>query len=78
MALHDWEVQATYRNNKKRYGRIDTALDKMREYYEFWATEMNLHLVFGNMQKRPWQFIIIGVLRTFADVDNVKAQGSLL
>lgn len=32
----------------------------------------------GNMQKRPWQFIIIGVLRTSADVDGVKAQGSLL
>lgn len=52
MALHDWEVQAAYRNYKKRYGGVDLALEKMQEYYESRVTGMNLHFVLGNMQKR--------------------------
>jgi hypothetical protein len=76
MQLHDWEVETTYHNYKRRYG--PAALDKMAEYYQTRATAMNLHLIMGNMHKRPWQFIIIGVLRTTADVDRADAQAQLL
>jgi len=31
----------------------------------------------GNMHKRPWQFMIIGVLRTTADIDHADSQQSL-
>jgi hypothetical protein len=77
MQLHDWEIEATYHNYKRRYGSVAAALDKMVEYFQGKAPTMNLHLIMGNMHKRPWQFIIIGVLRTTADVDHVDDQGSL-
>ena len=78
MQLHDWEVEATYHAYKRKYGTPQAALDKMVGFYEQRAPRMNLHLIMGNMQKRPWQFIIIGVLRTAADIDRADAQGSLL
>ena len=78
MQLHDWEVEATYHNYKRRYGSPEKALEKMVEFYEHRAPAMNLHLIMGNMHKRPWQFIIIGVLRTTADFDNADAQQSLI
>lgn len=75
MQLHDWEIEATYHSYKKRYGSVSTALEKMTEYFQGKAPTMNLHLIMGNMHKRPWQFIIIGVLRTTADLDRADAQG---
>lgn len=77
MQLHDWEVETTYHNYKRKYGSTQKALEKMLEYYEQRLPKMNLHLIMGNMHKRPWQFIIIGVLRTTADVDNADAQRKL-
>lgn len=76
MQLHDWEIETTYHAYKRRYGAA--ALAKMAEYYQTRATAMNLHLIMGNIHKRPWQFIIIGVLRTTADVDRSDAQAQLL
>lgn len=75
MQLHDWEVEATYHHYKRKYG--GQALKKMVEYYEYLAPKMNLHLIMGNLHRRPWQFIIIGVLRTTADVERADAQGGL-
>lgn len=49
----------------------------MVDYYERRAPAMNLHLIMGTMHKRPWQFIIIGVLRTKADLERVDAQSEL-
>ncbi len=77
MQLHDWEVEATYHNYKTRYGSVQAALDKMVEYFQALAPTRNLHLIMGNMHKRPWQFIIIGVLRTTADFDQADAQSAL-
>ncbi len=78
MQLHDWEVEATYHSYKRRYGSPEEALEMMIDFYERRAPSMNLHLIMGNMQKRPWQFIIIGVLRTTTDVDHADAQKPLL
>lgn len=74
MQLHDWEVEATYHAYKRRYGTPAKALEKMVEYFQVRVPKMNPHLIMGNMHKRPYQFIIIGVLRTTADLDQVDAQ----
>jgi hypothetical protein len=49
----------------------------MVEYFEELAPARNLHLIMGNMHRSPWVFIIIGVLRTTADLDHVDAQQGL-
>ena len=77
MQIHDWEVQATYENYKRKYGSPAAALEKMVEYFEQLAPARNLHLIMGNMHRSPWVFIIIGVLRTTADLDQVDAQQGL-
>jgi hypothetical protein len=77
MTIHDWEVQATYERYQKQYGSKQKALEMMVDYYERRAPKMNLHLIMGTMHKRPWQFIIIGVLRTTANLDQVDAQSDL-
>ena len=77
MQLHDWEVQATYHTYKKAYGSTDRALEMMTDFYQEKAPARNLHLIMGTMQKRPYQFICIGVLRTTADLGHVADQGNL-
>jgi hypothetical protein len=78
MAIHDWEVQATYEQYIRQYGSKARALDMMVDYYENRAPQMNLHLTMGTIHKYPWQFIIIGVLRTTVDLHKVDAQKKLL
>jgi hypothetical protein len=78
MQLHDWEVEATFHQYRRKYGSPEKALEMMVDFYERRAPERNLHLIMGTMHKRPWQFIIIGVLRTTADLDQVDAQKGLL
>lgn len=77
MQLHDWEVEATYHAYKRRYGSPEKAIERMVEYYEQVAPMRNLHLIMGNMHKRPYQFIVIGVLRTTADLAHIDDQGEL-
>lgn len=72
MKIHDWEVAATYHAYRKKYG--EDALEHMRNVYETTFTERNLHIVLGTMQKRPYQFIIIGIIRSTTDPDEAKAQ----
>jgi hypothetical protein len=74
MQLHDWEVQATYLNYKRRYGSVKSALEKMIEYYDHQLKQYNPHFVMGNMGQRPYQFMIIAVLRAS---DQAIQQGSL-
>jgi len=78
MTLHDWEVQATYTGYKHRYGDPEASLEKMEAYYGELLPRMNPHLVVGNMQKRPSQFILIGVLRTTANGEVDQRQQTLL
>jgi hypothetical protein len=78
MRLHDWEVQTTYHDYKRDYGSPAAALEKMQDFYGTRAPAMNLHLIMGTMKKRQSQFIVIGVLRTTADLDQVDAQGKLI
>lgn len=73
--IHDWEVQATYQNYKRLYGK--DVLTKMAEVYQRTLPASNLHLILGTMKAHPKQFIIIGLLRSKVDIDGLSAQGDL-
>lgn len=60
--IHDWEVQQAFISYRQKYG--DGAIGRMIEMYQDVIPTHNLHLIMGTMQKRPWQFIIIGLLRS--------------
>lgn len=69
MTIHDWEAQATYYNFKREYGSTEAALLKMQEAYAT-ISNQNPHFIMGNIGARPYQFMIIGVLRTTADTNQ--------
>lgn len=73
MQIHDWEVQATFYNYMKTYKDEETALSKMKDFYNVKICEMSPHFIMGNLGSRPYQFMIIGVLRS---TENTS-QGSL-
>jgi hypothetical protein len=68
-------VQATFHEYKRKYGV--RALEMMAGFYQEKAPARNLHLIMGTMQKRMYQFICIGVLRTSADLGHIADQGDL-
>lgn len=73
--LLDWEVQAAWFNYQRIYG--DNALNMMQQEYGEHIPRQNLHLIFGNQHKRPWQFIVIGVLRSTLDPIELDRQSRL-
>lgn len=75
MKIHDWEVAAAYHHYKKRYG--DKALEMLNNEYGNNIPQQNLHIILGTMKAHPRQFIIIGLLRTTADVKLADAQQPL-
>lgn len=75
MRIHDWEVQAAFFKFKRRYG--DAALDKIREAYQDLIPKQNPHFIMGNMHRRPWLFIIIGILRSSLSPDDLDRQGEI-
>jgi len=74
--IHDWEVQAAYRNYKLRYR--ERALHMLKQQYQHEMARHNLHLFLGTMKAHPMQFIIVGLLRTSADVAAIEAQPALI
>lgn len=76
MQIHDWEVQAAYVHYKRRYG--SEALDRLRDMYENQLPVQNLHFIMGNMHRSPWQFIIVGLLRSKIDPAELTVQHDLL
>jgi len=73
--IHDWEVQEAYRQYKRRYG--DAALDHLTRMYGEMIPARNLHLVMGTMLAHPRTFIVIGLLRSGLDPQELAKQGSL-
>ncbi len=73
--IHDWEVQAAYVNYRKRYGR--DALNKLCQEYENNIPNRNLHFIMGTVKARPWQFLILGLLRSGLDPAELAKQGHL-
>ncbi|MBK8453088.1 MAG: hypothetical protein WAQ53_09480 [Thiofilum sp.] len=70
MQIHDWEVQTTYYQYKKRYASKEEALAKMTQFYNKDIKTMNPHFIMGTQFKRPKQFMIIGILRTTAALNQ--------
>lgn len=76
-SIQDWEVQAAYLSYLKQYGSRDEALKMMQQEYGTNIPARNLHFIMGNMAKRQWQFIVIGLLRSGLDPDELAKQGAL-
>ncbi len=72
MQIHDWEAQETFRQYKRTYKDTNLALEKMNEFYGQKLLTMNPHFIFGNLKNRPYQFMIIGVLRTSSVIASVQ------
>jgi hypothetical protein len=73
--IHDWEVQAAYRHYRHRYGA--QALDQLvREYNDNIPTR-NLHFLMGTMASHPRTFIVIGLLRSGFDPQELARQQQL-
>lgn len=78
LQIHDWEVQAAFHKYKKTYGSEETALERISHQYQDIIPSHNLHFIMGTMQKRPWLFILIGLLRSQLDPQEVLKQQSLI
>lgn len=76
-SIQDWEVQAAYLAYQRQYGRRDKALTMMAQEYGENIPKRNLHFIMGNMAKRQWMFIVIGLLRSGLDPDELARQGKL-
>lgn len=75
--IHDWEVQATYFNYKRRYKTEDETLAKMMQAYQDDIPTRNLHFILGTMAAHPRTFIVIGLLRSGVDPEELARQGEL-
>jgi hypothetical protein len=75
MMIHDWEVQEAYRQYKRRYST--DAPDHLKRMYGETIPARNLHLIMGTMLAHPRTFIIIGLLRSGLDPDELARQGKL-
>ena len=73
--IHDWEVQAAYRHYKHRYGA--QALERLVREYSENIPKHNLHFLMGTMASHPRTFIIIGLLRSGFDPQELARQGNL-
>ncbi len=73
--IHDWEVQAAYINYRKRYG--NDVLKMLEQEYQKNIPARNLHFVMGTMAAHPQTFIMIGLLRTGLDPEELNMQGEL-
>jgi hypothetical protein len=76
-SIQDWEVQATYLAYQREYGSREKALEMMAQEYGQNIPTRNLHFIMGNMAKRQWQFIVIGLLRSGLDPQELAKQGTL-
>jgi hypothetical protein len=74
--IHDWEVQAAYREYRRKYQ--DDAMDRLKEMYGRTLPEQNLHFIMGTMKAHPRTFILIGLLRTKLDPTELAKQRGLL
>ena len=75
--IQDWEVQAAYLAYQRRYRTKEKALEMMTQEYGQNIPTRNLHFIMGTMAKRRWQFILIGLLRSGLDPEELGKQGAL-
>lgn len=75
--IHDWEVQAAFNHYKRRYKTEEKALEMMQQEYGQNIPKHNLHFIMGTMASHPRTFIVIGLLRSGLDPEEVSKQGAL-
>jgi len=75
--VHDWEVQATYFNYMHKYKTEDETLAMMAQKYQGEFPHRNLHFILGTMAAHPRTFIVIGLLRSGVDPEELARQGEL-
>ena len=75
--IHDWEVQATYFNYKRRYKTEKETLEKMKQAYQESIPTRNLHFIMGTMASHPKTFIMIGLLRSGVNPEELSRQGEM-
>jgi hypothetical protein len=68
-------VQEAYRQYKHRYG--NAALEHLQRMYGETIPARNLHLIMGTMLAHPRTFIVIGLLRSGLDPEELSKQGKL-
>ena len=68
-------MQAAYINYRKRYG--NDVLKMLEQEYQKNIPARNLHFVMGTMAAHPQTFIMIGILRTGLDPEELDMQGEL-
>jgi hypothetical protein len=73
--IPDWDVQEAYRQYKRRYGT--NALDHLTCMYGETIPARNLHFIMGTTAAHPRTFIVIGLLRSGLDPQELAKQGSL-
>jgi hypothetical protein len=75
--IQDWEVQAAYLHYQRRYRTKEKAIEMMTQEYGQNIPTRNLHFIMGTMAKRRWPFILIGLLRSGLDPEELGKQGAL-
>jgi hypothetical protein len=74
----DWEVQAAYLAYLKRYGTREEALRMLAGEYGERIPTRHPHFIMGTMKLHPRIFILIGLLRTGVDPEELAKQGTLI
>ena len=72
--IHDWEVQATYFNYKRKYETEEETLMKIMQAYQESIPTRNLHFIMGTMASHRKTFIVIGLLRSGVDPEDIGRQ----
>lgn len=75
--IQDWEVQAAYIAYLKRYQSRDEALRMLEQEYGAHIPTRNPHFIMGTMKLHPRTFILIGVLRTGLEPEELIKQRDL-
>lgn len=76
-SIQDWEVQAAYLGYQRQYGSKDRALEMLMQEYGENIPRDNPHFIMGTMKRRPQQFLLIGILRSQLDPQEVAKQSGL-
>jgi hypothetical protein len=76
-SIQDWEVQAAYLAYQRQYGSKERALAMLEHEYGQNIPRDNPHFIMGTMKRRPHQFLLIGILRSQLDPQEVAKQTTL-
>jgi hypothetical protein len=75
--LQDWEVQAAYLAYLRRYSTREETLRMLEQEYGERIPTRHPHFIMGTMKLHPRTFILIGLLRTGVDPEEIAKQGEL-